>query len=421
MAIDQKELARRLKVARETCRLTQDQVGTRLGVSRSTIAQMELGNRAVTSLELKRLADLYGRDLRDLVSDDFSDTDALVALFRVHPEMAEDLALNEVLRRCAALCREATSLEGLLDLTERGVFPVEYPLPVPRGKWEAIQQGDQTADLERRRLNLGHAPVWDVPEILEPQGVRCAEVSMPEDVSGLFLAGGEIGLCIIVNSEHHVRRRAFSYAHEYCHLLLDRSRRGNVSREGNRDELIEVRANSFAAAFLLPENAVRDFLRALGKGEESRAMAAAFDEVGAVVAQHRPPPRSQDVQLYDVVHLAHRFGVSVESAVYRLRNLRLLTEEEKERLLGKKGDARALQRALGFSALEERQDRRGLFRHQFLGLALEAYRREVITRHKLGELAQLLDLSEDDLERLLQNVGIEDGVEMGPEDVRLPE
>lgn len=244
---------------------------------------------------------------------------------------------------------------------------------------------------------------------------------MPEDVSGLFLAGGEIGLCVLVNSEHHVRRRAFSYAHEYCHLLLDRSRRANVSRQANRDEIIEVRANSFAASFLLPEEAVRDFLRTLGKGQESRVMAAAFDEAGAVVAQHRAPPRSQDVQLYDVVHLAHHFGVSVESAVYRLRNLRLLTEEEKERLLGKKEDARALQHALDLSAPEERPDRRGLFRHQFLGLALEAYRREVITRRKLGEVVGLLDLSEDDLEQVLQSAGLEDGVEMGPEDVRLPE
>jgi len=58
MPISQQELGRRLRVAREACRMTQEAVARRLGVSRSTVAQMELGNRAVTSLELDRLAGL---------------------------------------------------------------------------------------------------------------------------------------------------------------------------------------------------------------------------------------------------------------------------------------------------------------------------------------------------------------------------
>ncbi|PYO36761.1 MAG: XRE family transcriptional regulator, partial [Candidatus Rokuibacteriota bacterium] len=57
--------------------MTQEAVAGRLGVSRSTVAQMELGNRAVTSLELDRLATLYARDIRDFLSDDFLEEDAL--------------------------------------------------------------------------------------------------------------------------------------------------------------------------------------------------------------------------------------------------------------------------------------------------------------------------------------------------------
>ena len=71
MPPDQRELGRRLRAAREASRLTQEAVAHRLGVSRSTVAQMELGNRAVTSLELDRLATLYARDIRDLLTDDF--------------------------------------------------------------------------------------------------------------------------------------------------------------------------------------------------------------------------------------------------------------------------------------------------------------------------------------------------------------
>lgn len=422
MAISPQELGRRLRAAREASRLTQDEVAVKLGLSRSAIAQLELGKRAVTSLELKHLADLYARDVADFLRDDFDEMDALVALFRVHPDVAEDPELHEVLRRCAALGREETSLEKLLDLAERRVQPAEYRLDAPAGKWEAIQQGESLANLERRRLNLGYAPVWDVSETLEPQGVRCAEVSMAGEISGLFLASAEIGLFVIVNADHHPRRRAFSYAHEYCHLLADRSRRGNISRQENRDDLIEVRANAFAASFLLPSDAVRDFIRGIGKGDESRAEASAtFDGSGAVIAQHRTPPRSQDVQLYDVVRLAHRFGVSFESAVYRLRNLRIVTQEEMENLLERKPDATALQNTLDLADPQERSDHRRLFRRQFVSLALEAYRRELITRRKLTELAGLLELSESDVDQLLEHAGLEIGTDVGPEDVQLPE
>ena len=90
MTISQEELARRLRTARDASRLTQDQVATHHSVSRSTVAQMELGKRAVTSLELKRLAELYARDFAEFLADEFDETDALVALFRIHPDVADD-------------------------------------------------------------------------------------------------------------------------------------------------------------------------------------------------------------------------------------------------------------------------------------------------------------------------------------------
>ncbi|MCK5802547.1 MAG: helix-turn-helix transcriptional regulator, partial [Lentisphaeria bacterium] len=81
MAIEQKELGQRLKGAREACGMTQDDVARQLSVSRSTVAQMELGNRAVTGIELSRLAYLFGKDLQSFVAVEAPDQeDALVAL-----------------------------------------------------------------------------------------------------------------------------------------------------------------------------------------------------------------------------------------------------------------------------------------------------------------------------------------------------
>ena len=90
-----------------------------------------------------------------------------------------------------------------------------------------------------------------------------------------------------MNEDHPPRRRLFSCAHEYCHVLVDRDRGGLVSRAENREELPEVRANAFAAAFLMPEGGVRAFVRRLGKGEQSRSQLRAYDETAVVEGQRR--------------------------------------------------------------------------------------------------------------------------------------
>jgi hypothetical protein len=49
---------------------------------------------------------------------------------------------------------------------------------------------------------------------------------------------------------------------------------------------------------------------------------------------------------------------------------------------------------------------RSEFKHRFLGLALEAFRRDEISRGKLRELAAMVGLSRSDLDRLVEDAGI---------------
>ena len=81
-----------------------------------------------------------------------------------------------------------------------------------------------------------------------------------------------------------------------------------ISRASERDELLEVRANAFAASFLMPEEGVRPFIASLGKGRPSRLHAEIFDESESLNIEGRTEPGSQVVQLYDLVQLAHHFG-----------------------------------------------------------------------------------------------------------------
>jgi Zn-dependent peptidase ImmA (M78 family)/transcriptional regulator with XRE-family HTH domain len=405
MPISKEEFGRRLKEARENVGLTQEQVAEALTLSRGAIAQLEGGLRFPNSLQLVHLAELYGREVGEFLQADFhaQREDALAALFRADTALAAEPDRAHAVRECATLCREYTALEELLGRDVTRVIPATYTLTAPRTRWDAIRQGEQLADRERGRLELGVDPIGNLADLLERQGVRILEIALPENISGLCLHDQAHGLAIIVNSAQHPRRRLFSYAHEYCHLLADRGRGATVSRAENREELLEIRANAFAAAFLLPEDGIRDFLRERGKGDPSRSELHAFDERVAVAGQKRQDPREQDLQVADVVALAHHFGASYESALYRLQNLKLVSEAEREQFAAQGPFAHRLRRLLE-AGVDEEAPAKPRSRYGLAFLALEAFRAEAISRGKFRELCRLAQVPTDEVEGLIAAV-----------------
>lgn len=402
MAIGREELGRRLKQMREATGLSQEDVAAQLGLSRGALGQFEAGIKAPNSLHLARLAEIYRRELVELLGDEFDESarDPLSALFRADPQLAGDRERATAVAECARLCREYTNLENLLGVDQDRVYGVRYSTPPMRSRWDAIRQGERLAEAERARLKLGDDPIGSLAEILEAQGVRFVEIALQENISGLFLLDGKYGPSIFINEDHHPRRRIFSCAHEYCHVLADRDRGSFVSRAENREELPEVRANAFAATFLMPEGGVRSFVRRLGKGEPSRSHLQAYDGREAVEGQKRQEPHSQDIQTYDVAHISHHFGVSYEMALYRLLNLKLLTDEERVQLAQQRDAANEIIRFLEAGARIQAREPKP-FRHQLVLLALEAFRRELISRSKLKEICALAQVLPGEFESLI--------------------
>jgi transcriptional regulator with XRE-family HTH domain len=67
--IEQVEVAQRLRAARETLGLTQEDVASALGMPRTSVIAMEAGKRNVTALEIRRLARLYRREVSWLLGE----------------------------------------------------------------------------------------------------------------------------------------------------------------------------------------------------------------------------------------------------------------------------------------------------------------------------------------------------------------
>lgn len=159
------------------------------------------------------------------------------------------------------------------------------------------------------------APPVPVEEICERLGLAVVYEALPADTSSLLIRQSDGRRVIGVNSRHALKRQRFSLAHELGHALLhvpENSRRGEalVSRPLEilfRDGLasqgtntIEIAANSFAAALLMPTDLVRARFRKRLQQDLTR-------------------------RLDDVIEdLADDFDVSEQAMRYRLVNLGLI-------------------------------------------------------------------------------------------------
>ena len=407
--MDTKELGRRLRSARESRGLSQQAVAKVLGLPRTAITQLEAGSRSVSTLELTQFSELYLRHVADLLHEGQrdEDRDVLVALHRVAPGLEQDPATREQVARSVHLCREGVSLKRLLGTEPRSV-PSSCEMYLPRSPGEAVAQGEEAAEQERRRLEIANTPIADVSELIASQGIWASGVTLPDGMSGLFLRHPSIGLAILVNSSHVKGRKRFSYAHEYAHTLLDRNGNISISSTDNSSEMVEKRANAFAAAFLMPRDGIRASLRNLDKGLPSRRDHTIFDAAsgGHIVAAQRAPTRSQRITYKDNALLAHHFGVSYQAAVYRLKSLQYISHRECSEILDKERFGRKYLQALSMVGdVGERekpryQDRE--LRSEIVHLAIEAFRREQISRGRLLELSMTLCIDGDTLLNLAE-------------------
>ena len=152
---------------------------------------------------------------------------------------------------------------------------------------------------------------------------------------------------------------------------------------------MEVRANAFAASFLMPAEGVRGYVNALSKGLGSRTRADTFDEEAVTRVEGRKRVDTQNIELHDVVRMAHHFGVSCTAMLYRLKGLDFVTEDERSSLAAQ--DSAGLAKALrGFLGLPEPVDSDGEMRvhARFVAMAIEAFTRGKITQRKLDELGK---------------------------------
>lgn len=405
--MDQIALGKKLKQLREKVGLTQEEVENAMGLPQKAFTHIERGMRKVSTLELYKFSELFHTPISDFFSQEPQNDDLLVALYRIAPGLESDPKMHEQVNKCIQICREGVFLKDVLGLTHHQTIRT-YSCPSPKNVQDAKKQGEDVAREERRCLELGDAPIYDIAEVLSSLGIWTVQTILPSEISGLFLHHALLKMAIIINANHTHARQRFSYAHEYAHALFDANRTVAISNSDNAGDLIEVRANAFASAFLMPEQGVIDLLRSMGKGGGSRINLAVYDasSESAIIAQCRQSASLQKISAQSIAWIAHHFGVSYQAAIYRLQNLGFLKTQEREDLLKEEPKGKEYIRILLLNDVEISIDRTSQNRElkaQIAHLAIEAFQREEISRGRLLDLCKLLGLPGKELLQLAES------------------
>jgi len=357
--LDPREVGRKLQAVRRAGRTIQEEIASRLGMSRPGVAAIEAGRRRLTPELIVRLADAYGIPVSELVRPT-TITARLATQFRIPGDAHQDGdELGAAAARLEQLVERYVVLERLVDAALRALPPPPYTITPGRVEEDA----EVVADAERRRLGLGDGPLVHQRDTLERDaGLRIFSFDLPGRVAGLFGISPVAGPCVAINAAHPATRQNWTLAHEYAHFLTARDR-PEVTRLGayRRQPDGERFAERFAAAWLMPRSSLQRRLRELAAAPGG-------------------------VRVAGLLMLAAEFGVSAQALVLRLEDLRFLPPGEWDRISATRVDLSAASRLLALP--HQDQDMRR-FPRRYVLLALEAYERELITER---EFAAHLDM-----------------------------
>ena len=270
----------RIKQARELNGLTQSELGKRVGCNQSAIAHFE-NNRTLPSNDiLKAIADITG---------------VLPNFFEREP--THDFSLGSLSyrsRRSLTKKEEAKAYQYALTMYEQARH-LSNKLDLPLLRFPRITE-KPALSARVARASLGLAPDKPISRLLntfEHNGGLVFVTPFPLFKIDAFSRWASLDTerpIIIVSCNIPGDRMRFSVAHEIGHLVMHAAPNGTMIT-------MEKEANSFAAEFLMPEDAIKHELIA-------------------------------PVTLTSIAQLKPKWGVSMQALIYRAHDLKIITDRQ---------------------------------------------------------------------------------------------
>lgn len=386
-----------LRTARKEAGLTALEVANALGFStHKTIIDIETGKRPISNEELNHLFSLYNTTKDQILSHKKND-DWFLPFFRANESPLITTIKDFMLELKPKIELYYMLMKSLgLDKKTYTKFWQKYNLPSPKNQEEALEQGDFLAENLRASLELGDDPVNNIYYVVERLGIQLFTEDFGEEykdnLSGFFINAYNNLPLIFINKTQKPQRRIFSVAHEICHFLVDSdpnlrwfdiTHTVNPLKERYLKDYREVRANRFAASFLMPETGLKRYIQQVLNKEW------------------------KDIDFYDIIKIHFCYKVSFSSALYRLLSLNIVTSPQFEKLKTYYSsnviNINETAKILGYKKEEEYPEVIENFDKNLKAIAVQAYKQSKIS---IGKLCEIFEYPVADQRLLLKTLGI---------------
>ncbi|WKD85207.1 HTH-type transcriptional repressor RghR [Polaribacter huanghezhanensis] len=278
----------KLKKRREEKRLSLQSLGISVGLSKQSIFRYENGEQLPSTSILLKLSE----ELNVLPTYFFEDDNIEIEINQLNFREEDLINKNNfdvgfVKTICKKYLRNFLELETILKIKNNYINPLEGLII------ESEKDVEKAAKKLRRKWRLGNAPISDVTQLIEDNGIYVIEVDMNSTFSGLSgLANENIPLIVINSNVNDKARKRFTTIHELGHIVLD-------FVEELDNDAIEKYCDHFAGAILLVDDTLE---MELGKNRTK-------------------------ISLRELKAIKERYGISIGAIIFRAKSTGLISRE----------------------------------------------------------------------------------------------
>ena len=238
----------RLTEGRLAARLTQTELARRVGVTRASVSNYELGKNNPTPDVMRRIAHELAQPIAYFTKAERSSFGIRSANF-FRKTGADTQRRNNA---CGVYSEWFASTAYAFDAVAN--YPkVDLPQFEPEGEHYTEDEIELYAEEVRKHFGLGLGPISNVVRLLESKGVLVCRYIIPdENIEAFSYWSGERPFVFLASDKGSAARARFDASHELAHLCLHRWVGREELSDPDRLQTIEREADRFSGAFLLP-------------------------------------------------------------------------------------------------------------------------------------------------------------------------
>jgi Zn-dependent peptidase ImmA (M78 family)/DNA-binding XRE family transcriptional regulator len=274
------DFGNRLRSARRMTGLSMEDLVKKAGgvVTKQSISKYEKGIMKPSSDILLRLSSALG------VKPEYSFRYTTIQLsgmqFRKRAKLPVKI-IESIKQRTIDFLERYIELESILGVQEK------FSNPLSDFVINSLQDVEKAALKLREAWKLGLAPISNLLELLEENGVKVYEIQNIDDFDGLSARVGALNV-IVINRDLSTDRIRFTVAHELAHILCE------FPEDCKKEEL----CHAFAGAFLLPKE----------------------------ILERQLMKKREQITLWELEEIKQSYGISVQAIVKRAHMLRIVSD-----------------------------------------------------------------------------------------------